>query len=205
MKKLRLITILLALLILNPLTVFGFETDDFIIYKLFVHHFPKINDVRYGFPNFEEVLISENTGIDHSLLKSDEGDQNYVQNYLEVFIPIIIKKGMLEKLRLVNEKTKRFKNEDAKRIKADVIKDEKEKDIFSKGPLEDRWSNFKKEYGKYKGILTLSRISYTDNKNMALMNYSFICGSRCGGGGLVLLQKEDNRWDIMLIFPTWIS
>ncbi len=197
--KLNIIIAIFTFLTLNPIAALGFENDDIEIYELFINHFFKINQVSYGFPDFDNILIYENTALSSSSIDGDE-----IKKYLPVFMPVITKE-MLEHLILINKTPMKFKKEHFKIVKPEIITDRIRKEIFDKGDLEEKWNEFGERYGKFKGILKLSRISFTDNKRYALMNYGFSCGSKCGGGGLVLLSKELNKWSIIVVFPLWVS
>ena len=44
------------------------------------------------------------------------------------------------------------------------------------------------------GLLTLSEVAFDKTHQYAVMNFSFVCGSLCGHGEVVILQKVDGHW-----------
>lgn len=60
--------------------------------------------------------------------------------------------------------------------------------------------------GWMRAQLTVSDIVFSDNKEMAIVEFSEHCGSLCGGGKLVLLQQDKNkRWKVVYSIGLWIS
>ena len=197
-KKPYFILFVLIFSFFNPDISLGFEKDDIAIYELFLKHFFKINEVRYEFPNYRQILISEKTYLDDSI----KNPEDETKKYLRVFFPAISEQ-MLQDLIEINRKPKQFIQTYFKTIVPEVITEKCKKEIFKGEILEDSWGRFYDKFGRFKGILSLSRISYENNR--ALMTYGFTCGSKCGGGGIVLMEKASNTWRVMLVFPIWVS
>lgn len=60
--------------------------------------------------------------------------------------------------------------------------------------------------GWMQGKLAVSDVIFSDNKEMAIVEFSEHCGSLCGGGKLVLLQQDKNkRWKVVYSIGLWIS
>ncbi|GAB4050035.1 hypothetical protein [Spirosoma litoris] len=54
-------------------------------------------------------------------------------------------------------------------------------------------------------IFGLSRVAYNIDKTKALFFGSFICGSTCGRGELIMLEKVDDTWVLIDRFRFWIA
>ena len=60
--------------------------------------------------------------------------------------------------------------------------------------------------GWMKAKLTVSDIIFSSNKEMAIVEFSQYCGSVCGSGKLVLLQRgQDKRWKVVYNIGLWVS
>jgi hypothetical protein len=60
--------------------------------------------------------------------------------------------------------------------------------------------------GWMQGKLEVSDILFSDKNDMAIVELSNLCGSLCGEGMLVLLQREkDKKWKVVFKIGTWIS
>ena len=46
------------------------------------------------------------------------------------------------------------------------------------------------------GLFSLSEIAFDEEHHLALVSYGFVCGSLCGSGGRLLLEKVDGVWKI---------
>jgi hypothetical protein len=55
------------------------------------------------------------------------------------------------------------------------------------------------------GLFTFSEILFDEGHNHAMVQYSFVCGSLCGNGGMLLLKRSGQRWKISKRCGTWIS
>lgn len=59
--------------------------------------------------------------------------------------------------------------------------------------------------GWMKAKLTVSDIIFSNNKEMAIVEFSQYCGPLCGSGKLVLLQRDHDRWKVVYNISLWIS
>ena len=50
------------------------------------------------------------------------------------------------------------------------------------------------ETGMANGLMTLSAISFDEMHHTAVFSFSFICGSLCGHGGIVMFKKTPKGW-----------
>lgn len=48
------------------------------------------------------------------------------------------------------------------------------------------------------GVRSFSRVGFNAAEDEALLHDSFLCGARCGWGGLVHLRRENGRWSVVL-------
>lgn len=65
----------------------------------------------------------------------------------------------------------------------------------------ETWS--KKAYQS--GMLTVSMVKFDTTRRLALVEYTFECGARCGYGGLMLFENVKGKWVKKKNCPTWIS
>ena len=54
-------------------------------------------------------------------------------------------------------------------------------------------------------ILRFSRIGFSCDRSQALLYRSLSCGRLCGGGDLVILEKDNNGWRAVLNISLWVS
>ncbi|QIX63280.1 hypothetical protein FY528_13580 [Hymenobacter lutimineralis] len=55
------------------------------------------------------------------------------------------------------------------------------------------------------GVLTISKIVFSKTQNQALLAYGWHCGSKCGYGEVLFVEKLGGRWHIKQAIGTWIS
>jgi hypothetical protein len=55
------------------------------------------------------------------------------------------------------------------------------------------------------GLVTLSEIRFSKDHKLAIVSYGFFCGSLCGNGGAVILEKTDAGWRRKSRCSEWIS
>jgi hypothetical protein len=81
-----------------------------------------------------------------------------------------------------------------------VAENDPEKTIRDGKSIEDAVSN-----GFAHGLVTLSEIRFTRDRKLAVVSYGFYCGSLCGNGGTVVLEKTDAGWRRKTRCSEWIS
>jgi hypothetical protein len=54
-------------------------------------------------------------------------------------------------------------------------------------------------------LFSMSEIAFDQNRNYAVISYSFYCGSLCGNGATLLLKKENGEWKLSRSCSNWIS
>jgi hypothetical protein len=54
--------------------------------------------------------------------------------------------------------------------------------------------------------ISVSDVVFSDSGNMAIVEFSQVCGSLCGSGALVLLQRDENKlWRVVHKIGLWVS
>lgn len=47
------------------------------------------------------------------------------------------------------------------------------------------------------GVVQFSDIGFSENRDTAILYYDWMCGSLCGGGNVIILQKSGDTWKII--------
>ncbi len=89
---------------------------------------------------------------------------------------------------------------DPDRQKQEVRYNDPEKTIGNGRTIEDAVRN-----GFAHGLATLSEIRFDKGHKHAIVSYGFFCGSLCGNGGTVVLEKIDGVWQRKSRCRDWIS
>jgi hypothetical protein len=67
------------------------------------------------------------------------------------------------------------------------------------------WNRFHKKYGKNASLVTLSRVGFSPNKQLALLHSSYGAGEMAGGGTLYLLERKNGAWVVKSSIETWTT
>jgi hypothetical protein len=89
---------------------------------------------------------------------------------------------------------------DPDRQRKDVAENDPERTIGKGRSIEDAVRN-----GFAHGLVTLSEIRFDKGHKQAIVSYSFFCGSLCGNGGIVVLEKTETGWRRKSRCQDWIS
>ncbi len=89
---------------------------------------------------------------------------------------------------------------DPDRQRQEVRDNDPEKTIGDGRTIEDAVRN-----GFAHGLATLSEIRFDKGHKHAIVSYGFYCGSLCGNGGTVVLEKIDGSWQRKSRCGEWIS
>ncbi|MGA2635170.1 MAG: hypothetical protein ABSF16_13125 [Terracidiphilus sp.] len=89
---------------------------------------------------------------------------------------------------------------DPDRQKQEVRSNDPEKTVGEGRTIEDAVSN-----GFAHGLATLSEIRFDKQHKHAIVSYGFFCGSLCGNGGALVLEKVDGVWQRKSRCGEWIS
>jgi len=136
---------------------------------------------------------------DHTTI--DSFDQQSVA-YFEKESGIKLEKDMIERFRAKNKMSYKLENNFISSLQVVLISEEEINHIFKNGK---GWDDFYKKYPHSHGIITLSRVAFNNDKNIAFLSFGNQCHWLTGIGYYVLLRKEDNRWVIVTKVITWIS
>ncbi|HEY4092664.1 MAG TPA: hypothetical protein VGN46_14210 [Luteibacter sp.] len=49
--------------------------------------------------------------------------------------------------------------------------------------------------GMSAALLTFSAIAFNERRDVAVFNYSFVCGGLCGNGGITVMRKKGSTWE----------
>ncbi len=89
---------------------------------------------------------------------------------------------------------------DAEKQRKEVADNDPEKSIQRGLSIEDAVRN-----GFAHGLVTLSEIRFDKEHKFAVVSYSFFCGSLCGNGGTMVVEKRDGAWTRKSRCRDWIS
>jgi hypothetical protein len=162
------------------------------LYSIFCNYFTeKLTERRT-----ESIVVSERTDFDHHIREIKE---NASLERLFLFLPAL-ERSTLEDLLAENSSSSSIAAFDTKK-RLIILSDEEEKAIFKTG----RWDQFWKQYKSSQGIMTLSKIGFSNDRKQAILYYGNGCGEKCGAGGLAYFRFDGVEWKLELIFPMWIS
>lgn len=89
---------------------------------------------------------------------------------------------------------------DPDRQRKEVADNDPERTIHDGKTVEEAVNN-----GFAHGLVTLSEIRFTKDHKLAIVSYGFFCGSLCGNGGTVVLEKTDAGWRRKTRCGDWVS
>jgi hypothetical protein len=89
---------------------------------------------------------------------------------------------------------------DPERQRREVADNDPRKTIGEGRSIEDAVRN-----GFAHSLITLSEIRFDKEHKHAIVSYGFFCGSLCGNGGTVVLEKVDGAWQRKSHCSDWIS
>jgi hypothetical protein len=89
---------------------------------------------------------------------------------------------------------------DPERQQREVADNDPGKTIGEGRSIEDAVRN-----GFAHGLVTVSEIRFDKAHKHAIVSYSFFCGSLCGNGGTVILEKVEGGWQRKSQCSNWIS
>lgn len=85
-----------------------------------------------------------------------------------------------------------------------LINEETISEIFKKRGYEG-WSEFYRKYPNSSGYITFSRVGFNKERTKAFIYRETGCGSLCGYGGYILLNKENGKWKEATGYNCWQS
>lgn len=159
------------------------------IYAIFCNYFAE-NLANKWIATF---ILREKTGIDESI--EDIQNDNELKSIL-FFMPEI-NTSTFNELLSVNKSSSSISSFPIKK-RLIILTGEEEEKIFDS----DGWDGFYKKYKSSQGIMTLSRIVYTNNRKLAILSFNNSCGLECAIRGLALFKFLDGKWNIEIIHTT---
>ena len=71
-------------------------------------------------------------------------------------------------------------------------------------PAENGAKDFRREFPKAGGIISLSHVGFDSGLHQAMVATSYVCGSLCGGGELYILRKTRGKWEVIARSTLWV-
>lgn len=75
--------------------------------------------------------------------------------------------------------------------------------LFSEEKANSDWSKFFQRYPNSTGILSFSRVGFSEQKTHAIVYIEKYCGFHCGTGSYLFLGNSKNGWKANSIFRIW--
>lgn len=70
------------------------------------------------------------------------------------------------------------------------------------GAAASNWDGYPDGYPAH-GMVTFSRVGFTQDRAQAILQVFFHCGGRCGGGQVVLLNRRNGAWVVRKAITTY--
>jgi len=70
------------------------------------------------------------------------------------------------------------------------------------GAASSNWDGYPDGYPAH-GMVTFSRVGFTQDRTQAIVQVFFHCGGRCGGGQVVILDRPDGAWVVRRAITTY--
>ena len=109
--------------------------------------------------------------------------------------------AMLKALQSEYPKPEAIRNEFVAGTVIKLIGPEEKAGYFKLGQL----SGLTKSYPKATGIVTFSRVVYSEDRNTAVVYVTKWCGSLCTDGTLYLFEKRDGQWTSTKDVNLWVA
>ena len=94
-------------------------------------------------------------------------------------------------------------------LKYSLLSDERLHEVFPNeneyDKVQDQWTAYYKLYPDSGGYNSLSRVGYDKAGRQALVYFVNWCGSLCGTGSYVLLERSERGWVVKASAGIWIS
>jgi hypothetical protein len=162
------------------------------IYSIFCNYFAD----KLAENEIETFILSEKTGVDEETV--DIQNDNESKSFFS-YMPLI-NASIFNELLSLNKSSLSISPFPIKK-RLIILTEEEEEEIFNS----EGWDGFYKKYKSSQGIMTLSRIVYTENKKVAILSFENSCGMKCAIGGLAFFRFIDEKWNLEFIFPIWFS
>lgn len=89
-------------------------------------------------------------------------------------------------------------------LKKEKLKTEKGLKIPDACNIQDKayWCHISKQFGSFCNI---SLPLFSEDRETALISYSYNCGVLCGHGGYYVFRKENTTWTLVSVLEEWVS
>lgn len=147
------------------------------------------------YPNAKNLTVLQKTFITNSLENWKIGDG------------INIDTSYFEAIKEANGSSKSF-SEKLKNVHptVSIVSKYEYNQIFDNdNSIDFKWFVFYQKYRNSIGILSFSNIAYNATKTQATLEMTHGCGSLCGEGRVIVLQKVNNEWTVITSKTTWMS
>jgi len=153
---------------------------------------------RYVQGNVQRIVIRDHTGLD------PQDDLEMRLEYVHKNMPELTQ-AMVTDFKVKNEKPFPLSSKLDLDIQYALISQERWQQIFTATDLDGDWEEFYRIYPNSQGILTLSRVGFNNNLDMALVYVGNQSGGLAGAGYYLLMAKENNTWKVIREDMAWIS
>lgn len=194
---------ILAILIMAAFT-YGQSSEDYKVYDAVVRHMFRDGITRFDMnAKVDQIVIRDRTHSDYALSPNKEFWEN---------VKILL--GSLSDETIAGYEHARKIEIDVKAkldipFKYSLVSSEQVRKIFDSGtdfvPTIDQWTRFYEIYPKSGGYNSFSRVGFDKKGRQALVYFVNSCGSLCGTGTFVLLEKGENDWVVRSTARIWIS
>lgn len=188
------------------LEAFGQQSsEDYRVYDAVIRHMFAGDIVAFDTrASVKEVVIRDQTNTDFAFSKKKENwDQIKIRLRNQLTDEVIADFELKQKSPI--QLTRSF----AQTPKFTFISQKEYDTIFdAKGDFDRQAKNWSKFYEKYPdsgGYILLSNVGYNKMKDEALVYFVHWCGTLCGTGHYVLVEKVDEKWEVWKKEMIWIS
>ncbi|HET6975131.1 MAG TPA: hypothetical protein VFI24_02325 [Pyrinomonadaceae bacterium] len=199
MKKYLLLTVIMVLLAsLAPARTEGqASTEEYAVYSAVIANmFPDEKRADDSKDKVIPLVILNVTGTDRPRPKEVQGEL-----YFKQMFPTL-PAGVAQDYNARNNEPARLKESFDLKLKYILVDDKEIKKIFDVGR---NWEEFYKRYPGSRGFILLSRVGFNAEMNQALVYIQHSCGGLCGTGNYMLLEKKDDRWQVVKRSMAWIA
>jgi hypothetical protein len=183
--------------------LFAFDCSDSILedeeYRVYSDAFPyliKLSSQDNAIIIFDQTLIL---------------DPHRFQDPLDSFVQPVrskLEKGFIKRFIGANERSCKIENK-FNYHSPTILLSKEEIECMFKAPGDKvcvkGWDNFYKKYPHSDGIISLSRVEFNRDRNIALFVYGIQKRFLDGAGFFVLLEKKNNTWIIITTGGGWVS
>ena len=115
----------------------------------------------------------------------------------------ILKQATIDAFRKVNRQQTSLRRSFHPAIDYELVDSAQLESFFKRGGVD--WVAFYKRFPGSPGIMTFSRVGFSEDGTQALFYLSNHCGELCGGGMYVVMEKRNGTWAIERELEMWIS